>query len=47
MERDTLLLQRTRELEAALEAWGRGVRPPGPKEPTQRHSWLYKFFFGF
>jgi len=45
VKQDTLPLQRVRELEAALEARGRGARPPGSKESTQRHSWLYRFFF--
>jgi hypothetical protein len=38
------LLQRVRQLEAALKAWGNRVRPPGSTAPTQHHSWLYRFF---
>ena len=42
-KRNTLTLQWVRQLEAALEAWGRGVRSPGSKDPELHHSWLYKF----
>ena len=44
VEWETLSLQRVRQLEAALEAWGKGVRLPGSNALTQHHSWLYRFF---
>jgi hypothetical protein len=44
VEWETLSLQRVRQLEAALEARGKGVRLPGSNALTQHHSWLYRFF---
>jgi predicted ArsR family transcriptional regulator len=32
--------------EAAPDSTDRGEIPPEPQEPTQRRSWLYRFFFG-
>jgi hypothetical protein len=50
------LVQRVPELEGAPEAArspesvyedsDRGDVPPEPQEPSQRRSWLYRFFFG-
>jgi hypothetical protein len=50
------LTQRIPELEVSMESraasdtagegTGKGMVPPEPKKPSQRRSWLHRFFFG-